>query len=302
MLSLPGHTRRDQASEEGSRAQGARSLPQPHLLHVGDGRSPAPGDSLRHDGVLDAEQVLGARSLLRRVHEADHRARPHEKTRLAGHLPRRPRAGEGGDREIQGGGRGEAGGGIGRHLRAAHRPGERLHIQGLQRDHPREQHRPLVLARGQAHGQPRERVFERLDQGGALHGLRALRQAGLGGGAGGRRLHRVVQREATLLVSRVHDAERLLRRLHGGGGGEARHVRGSRDRPDAEVRAREARKGRGRCRKQRDRHKRAPLLRCRCLRPSKRKTAPVSTNAMRIPALVSTIATGKMEKVSTKLD
>lgn len=123
MLSLPGHTRRDQASEEGSRAQGARSLPQPHLLHVGDGRSPAPGDSLRHDGVLDAEQVLGARSLLRRVHEADHRARPHEKTRLAGHLPRRPRAGEGGDREIQGGGRGEAGGGIGRHLRAAHRPG-----------------------------------------------------------------------------------------------------------------------------------------------------------------------------------
>lgn len=41
--------------------------------------------------------------------------------------------------------------------------------------------------------------------------------------------------------------------------------------PDAEVRAREARKGRGRCRKQRDRHKRAPLLRCRCLRPSKEK-------------------------------
>ena len=33
-----------------------------------------------------------------------------------------------------------------------------------------------------------------------------------------------------------------------------------------------------------------------------KKTAPVSTNAMRIPALVSTIATGKMEKVSTKLD
>ena len=45
---------------------------------------------------------------------------------------------------------------------------------------------------------PVNEVFERLDQGGALHGLRALRQAGLGGGAGGRRLHRVVQREATL--------------------------------------------------------------------------------------------------------
>ena len=34
--------------------------PQPHLLPWGDGRSPAPGDSLRHDGVLDAEQVLGS--------------------------------------------------------------------------------------------------------------------------------------------------------------------------------------------------------------------------------------------------
>ena len=34
--------------------------------------------------------------LLRRVHEADHRARAHEETGLAGHLPRWPRAGEGG--------------------------------------------------------------------------------------------------------------------------------------------------------------------------------------------------------------
>lgn len=34
----------------------------------------------------------------------------------------------------------------------------------------------------------------------------------------------------------------------------------------------------------------------------RRKTAPVSTKAMLIPALVSTIAKEKMKKVSTKLD
>lgn len=39
-----------------------------------------------------------------------------------------------------------------------------------------------------------------------------------------RRLHRVVQLETALLVFGVHDAERLLRRLHGGGGGEARNL------------------------------------------------------------------------------
>ena len=33
-----------------------------------------------------------------------------------------------------------------------------------------------------------------------------------------------------------------------------------------------------------------------------RETAPVSTSEMQIPALVSTAAVGKMEKVSTKLD